>query len=200
VRATISQAVGMFAVTNIDDLLILAIFFGRAAGHRRSTANVVFGQYLGFAAILAVSILGALGTQLLPEPVIPYLGLLPLGLGLRVAWQTWREQHCPDHEADAPPPAHRELGVLTIAAVTLADGGDNIGVYVPVFATAGTASLTVFAAVFLILVALWCALGWFFATRPVIARALSCRGHLLLAGVLIGIGIIILVDGHAFGL
>jgi cadmium resistance protein CadD (predicted permease) len=49
-------------------------------------------------------------------------------------------------------------------------------------------------------VALWCALGWFFATRPLIARALSRWGHLLLPGVLIGIGIIILVKGHAFGL
>jgi cadmium resistance protein CadD (predicted permease) len=166
----------MFAVTNIDDILILAIFFGRAAGHRRSTANVVRGQYLGFAAILTVSILGALGAQLLPEPAIPYLGLLPLGLGLRAAWQTWRDQRGPDHEADASPAAHRELGVLTVAAVTLADGGDNIGVYVPVFATASTGSLTVFAVAFLILVALWCALGWFLATRPVIARALSRWG------------------------
>jgi cadmium resistance protein CadD (predicted permease) len=195
VWATIGRAVGMFAVTNVDDILILAIFFGRAAGHRRSTADVVLGQYLGFAAILAVSILGALGARLLPEPVVPYLGLLPLGLGLRAAWHTWRELRRAD-DADAPPAGSHAAGVLTVAAVTLANGGDNVGVYVPVFATAGAASLTVFAVVFLILVALWCGLGWFFATRRATARALSRWGHLLLPGVLIVIGIIILAEGH----
>jgi len=30
----IGQAVGMFAVTNVDDLLVLAVFFGRGAGTR----------------------------------------------------------------------------------------------------------------------------------------------------------------------
>lgn len=47
---------------------------------------MALGQYLGFGAILAVSVLGALGAGLLPEPVVPYLGLLPLLLGLRAAW------------------------------------------------------------------------------------------------------------------
>ena len=58
----IGQAVGMFAVTNIDDLVILALFFSRA----RSAWQVVAGQYLGFAGILAVAVLGALGASLLP--------------------------------------------------------------------------------------------------------------------------------------
>ncbi|GAB3682022.1 cadmium resistance transporter [Saccharopolyspora tripterygii] len=57
--------------------------------------------------------------------------------------------------------------------MTLANGGDNIGVYVPVFATAGSGGLAVFAVVFLALVAVWCAAGRYFATRPVIARSLS---------------------------
>jgi cadmium resistance protein CadD (predicted permease) len=199
VWATISQAAGMFAVTNVDDLVVLALFFDRAEGHRWATANVVLGQYLGFAAILAVSVLGALGTRLLPEPAIPYLGLLPLGLGLRAAWRTWRGRPPPEDE-EAPRTRGAGPAALSVAAVTLANGGDNIGVYVPVFATAGTAALTVFAVVFLVLVAVWCALGWFFATRPVIARALSRWGHLLLPGVLIVIGLLILVEGRAFGL
>ena len=36
----------------------------------------------------------------------------------------------------------------TIAAVTLANGGDNIGVYVPVFAVAGASGMTVYVVVF----------------------------------------------------
>jgi len=50
---------------------------------------VVVGQYLGFGAILLASVVGALGAGLLPDELIPYLGLLPLLLGLRAAWQAW---------------------------------------------------------------------------------------------------------------
>lgn len=54
------------------------------------------------------------------------------------------------------------------AGVTFANGGDDIGVYVSVFATAGVGEMSVYAVAFLILVALWCFAGRFFATRPVI--------------------------------
>ncbi|MFI6741384.1 hypothetical protein ACIBI9_51430 [Nonomuraea sp. NPDC050451] len=42
--------------------------------------------------------------------------------------------------------------------------------------------------------------GRFFATRPLIAKALSRWGHILLPLVLIGLGVAILVEGGAFGL
>ncbi|MFC4004076.1 cadmium resistance transporter [Prauserella oleivorans] len=192
----IALAVGMFAATNVDDIVILAMFFGQTAGHRGGAVRVV-GQYLGFAAILVISILGALGAGLLPATVIPYLGLLPLALGIRSAWHAWRERRdTADDESVAP---GNGPAVLAVAAVTFANGGDNIGVYVPVFTTAGTSGLLVFAVVFLALVAVWCAAGRFFATRPIIARALSRWGHILLPIVLIGLGLLILIEGNAFG-
>ncbi|WP_078851900.1 cadmium resistance transporter [Streptomyces sp. NRRL B-3229] len=123
----IGQAAGLFAVTNIDDILVLALFFAQGAGHRGSTRRVVVGQYLGFVAILAVSVAAAFGATFLPESAIPYLGLLPLALGIKAAWQAWRHRG-EDDEEDA-----REGGPkpLEVAAVTFANGGDNIGVYVP---------------------------------------------------------------------
>jgi cadmium resistance protein CadD (predicted permease) len=195
----LGQAVGMFAVTNIDDLLVLAVFFGQAAGSRGGAWRIVIGQYLGFVAILAAAIAGALGAGLLPETVIPYLGLLPLALGIRAAVNTLRERRNGDADEDQPADADGP-GALQVAAVTLANGGDNIGVYVPVFTVAGSDGMTVYAVVFLIGVGLWCAAGWFLATRPVIAKALSRWGHIMLPIVLIGIGVLILVEGGAFGL
>lgn len=184
----VGQAVGMFLVTNVDDLVVLAVFFGQAA----SPVPVVVGQYLGFVGILAVSILGALGAGLLPPGVIPYLGLLPLLLGLRAGWLAWRDRH-----SDEGTTQLKAAGLLSVAAVTFANGGDNIGVYVPVFATAGPGGLVVFAVVFLVLVGVWCLAGRFFATRPVVARALARWGHVLLPLVLVGIGLVILVGGEA---
>jgi cadmium resistance protein CadD (predicted permease) len=203
----IGQAIGLFAVTNIDDIVILALFFGQATG-RTGVLRMVVGQYLGFAAILVASIVGALGAGLLPETAIPYLGLLPLVLGLRAAWNSWREHRSRDSAAadtagrddgDSGPAASGP-GAFTVAAVTLANGGDNIGVYVPVFATTGISGLLTYVLVFLVLVAAWCAAGYFFASRPIIAKALSRWDHILLPIVLIGIGLIILIEGDAFGL
>lgn len=194
----VGPAIGMFAVTNVDDLVILAVFFGQAGGRRGGATRVVAGQYLGFAAILAASVVGALGAGLLPDTVIPYLGLLPLLLGLRAAWRAWRECHHADDDESAG--TGNGPTMLAVAAVTLANGGDNIGVYVPVFTTAGTRGMVVFVVVFLVLVAVWCAVGRLFATRPVVAHALARWGHIVLPIVLIGIGLLIVIEGGAFGL
>ncbi|QFZ22870.1 cadmium resistance transporter [Saccharothrix syringae] len=172
------RAVGLFAVTNVDDIVLLALFFARGVPPWR----VVLGQYAGFAAILVVAVAAALGATLLPPSVLPWLGLLPLALGLKAAWRAWR-----GGDDDAEPTA---TGALGVAAVTFANGGDNIGVYVPVFATTG---ITLYVVVFLVLVAVWCAAGRWFATRPVVARALSRWGHVVLPVVLIAVGLLILL-------
>jgi cadmium resistance protein CadD (predicted permease) len=188
--STLGQAAGMFAVTNIDDLVLLAVFFGQAGS---SAWRVVAGQYLGFLGILAVSVVGALGAGLLPDAAVPYLGLLPLALGVRAAWRVWRDRGEEDDEA---PDA---VGALQVAAVTFANGGDNIGVYVPVFTVAGIGGMTAYIAVFLVGVAVWCAASWFLATRPLVARSLARWGHIVLPVVLIAIGLLILIEGGAFG-
>ncbi|MEU6602890.1 cadmium resistance transporter [Streptomyces flaveolus] len=193
----VGQAAGLFAVTNIDDILILSLFFAQGAGRHGSARRIVIGQYLGFSAILAVAVAAAFGATFLPESAIPYLGLLPLTLGLKAAWQAFKHRHDEDDEQETSEGGPK---ALEVAAVTFANGGDNIGVYVPVFATAGVGGMSVYATVFLILVALWCFAGRFFATRPIIAKALSRRGHILLPLVLIAIGLLILIEGGAFGL
>ncbi|MEU9015162.1 cadmium resistance transporter [Streptomyces sp. NPDC048479] len=193
----VGQAAGLFTVTNIDDILILSLFFAQGAGHPGSARRIVIGQYLGFAAILAVAVAAAFGATFLPASAIPYLGLLPLALGLKAAWQAWKHHGDEDDEQEA---AEGGPKALEVAAVTFANGGDNVGVYVPVFATAGVGGMSVYAVVFLILVGVWCFAGRFFATRPVIAKALSRWGHILLPLVLIAIGLLILIEGGAFGL
>ncbi|MER5626068.1 cadmium resistance transporter [Streptosporangium sp. NPDC002544] len=195
----IGQAAGLFAVTNIDDILVLALFFAQGAGHRGSTLRIVAGQYLGFAAILVVAVAAGFGATFLPEAVIPYLGLLPLALGLKAAWQAWRNHRDGEGEKEGGA-ASGGPGVSAVAAVTFANGGDNIGVYVPVFATEGIGGMSVYVVVFLLLIAVWCLAGRFFATHPVIAKTLSRWGHILLPVVLIAIGALILIEGGAFGL
>ncbi len=172
--STVLQALGLFVVTNLDDVILMALFF--AAGS--SATRVVGGQYLGFAAILILAVVAALGATLLPEGAVRWLGLIPIALGIR-AW------FARDDEGGAIP-----SGVLGVAAITFANGGDNIGVYVPVFAQG---DIAVYCAVFLVLVAPLCWAGWFAASRPAISRLLERVGHILFPVVLIAIGLSVLI-------
>lgn len=196
---TLGQAVVMFAITNIDDMLVLAVFFSRARGEQSKAVPVVVGQYLGFIAILAVSVLGALGADLLPESVIPYLGLLPLILGVRAAWRVWQQRRTDDPN-DEPSGGSDNVQLGKVAMVTLANGGDNISVYVPVFSVAGIGGMVGYVVVFLLGVAVWCAAGWYFASRLAVTTISARWGHVLLPITLITIGLTILINGNALGL
>lgn len=196
--SSILQAIGLFLVTNIDDIIVLSLFFARGADQRGTTARILVGQYLGFVAILGAAVLVSLGAgAFLPPEVIPYFGLIPLGLGLWAAWQAWRGGDDDDDEAKIE---GKKVAAWTVAGVTFANGGDNIGVYVPVFLSVGPGAVVAYCVVFLALVAVLVALARFVATRQPIAEVLERWEHILFPIVLIGLGIFILVSGGAFGL
>ena len=198
ILTSVLQAIGLFAATNIDDIIVLSLFFARGAGQRGTTARILAGQYLGFAGILVAAILVTTGAgAFLPPAAIPYFGLIPLGLGLWAAWQAWRGDGDDDDEAKV---AGKKVGVWTVAGVTFANGGDNIGVYTPVFLSVEPLAVVAYCVIFLALVAILVALARFVATRPPIAEVLERFEHILFPIVLIGLGIVILVSGGAFGL
>lgn len=196
ILSSVLQAIGLFIATNIDDIIVLSLFFARGAGQRGTTARITAGQYLGFAGILGAALLVSLGAgAFLPPEAIPYFGLIPLALGLWAAWEAWRG----DDDDDAKV-AGKNVGVWTVAGVTFANGGDNIGVYVPVFLSVEPAAVAAYCVVFLMLVVVLVLLAKFVATRRPIAEVLERWEHVLFPIVLIGLGIFILVNGGAFGL
>ena len=198
ILTSVLQAIGLFAATNIDDIIVLSLFFARGAGQRGTTARILAGQYLGFAGILVAAILVTTGAgAFLPPAAIPYFGLIPLGLGLWAAWEAWRGDGDDDDEAKV---AGKRVGVGAVAGVTFANGGDNIGVYTPVFLSVEPLAVVAYCVIFLALVAVLVALAKFVATRPPIAEVLERWEDILFPIVLIGLGIVILVSGGAFGL
>jgi len=193
------QAIGLFLATNIDDIIVLSLFFARGAGQRGTSARILVGQYLGFVGILGAAVLVSLGAgAILPPEVIPYFGLIPLGLGLWAAWQAWRGGD--DDDDDEAKIEGKNVAAWTVAGVTFANGGDNIGVYVPVFLSVGPGAVVAYCIVFLALVAVLVVLAKFIATRRPIAEVLERWEHILFPIVLIGLGVFILVSGGAFGL
>ncbi len=198
ILSAILQAVGLFIATNIDDVIVLSLFFARGRGRSGTTVRILVGQYLGFAAILTAAVLVSLGAGVfLPEEAIPYFGLIPLFLGLWAGWQAWQSDDDDDDDAKV---AGKPVAAWAVAAVTFANGGDNIGVYVPVFLNVGVAATVAYCVVFLVLVAALVVLAKFVAGRPGIDEVLERWEHVLFPIVLVGLGIGILYTGGAFGL
>lgn len=197
-------AIGLFAVTHLDNIVVLTVFFGRGAREPGATARIVAGQYLGLLGVLAVSVALTYGASFLPPSAAAYLGLIPLALGLAAARKAWltKGDEGLKNEAEVGPeglPGQR-TSVMTVTAITFANGGDNIGVYTPVFAAQGWTSAVVYSVVFLLLAAVLLSAARFTATRRPIAKALDRWESVVYPVVLIAVGIAVLVVGGAFGL
>ena len=178
-------AAGIFIGTDVDDLIVLTVLFLAARAAHRPAWKIWAGQYAGIAVLVAVSLLAALGLTLIPDRWVPLLGLVPLGLGLWGLIGAVRGR-----DDDEPPPA--AAGVLPVAAITIANGADNIAVYTPVFRTWDPASLLVLLIVFAVLVALWCAAAAALGSHHRVIAVVERYGHWLVPLVFIAIGTVIL--------
>jgi cadmium resistance transport/sequestration family protein len=181
-----------FAATNIDDIFLLLLFFSQVGGEFRSW-HVVAGQYLGFGALVVLSVLGSLGVLIVPEEWIGLLGLVPVFLGIRAF----------THLSGGPEEDRKPIEgskIWGVSAVTFANGGDNLGIYVPLFASVGFVRMGIIVFVFLFLVAVWCYAGYRLAGYPTVAHKIDRYGHIVVPFVLIGLGIYILLESGSLSL
>jgi len=192
----ISTGMTAFTATNLDDILILLLFFSQVnAVFRRR--HIVFGQYLGFTALVFASLPGFFGRLIFPPDWIGMLGLLPIAIGL----SRLLNPETDDSEAEAELEQSENSffssflspQTYSVAAVTVANGGDNIGIYVPLFASNTLESLAVILAVFFGMVGVWCYAAYRLIQMRAIADTLTRYGNQLVPFVLIGLGIVILV-------
>lgn len=194
-------AIATFAATNIDDIVLLMLWFSQTGQSLRGQ-HIVAGQYLGLVALVAVSLLGFLGALVIPPAWIGLLGLAPIALGLRQLWAGGDEEPRAPGPADSPSATPGLWGPQTysVAAVTFANGGDNLGIYIPLFASSTLPELALTVVIFLLLVAVWCYVGWRLTTQPQIAAALARYGHVVMPLVLIGLGLYILIEQDTLSL
>jgi cadmium resistance protein CadD (predicted permease) len=190
--ADLGTAIVVFVSTNVDDIVLLAAFFGGAIQARA----VVAGQFIGMGVLTGASVAAAYAAVTVPDEWLRWLGVIPLIMGLYLLVQWWRRRGQPTPEDDDLQAEKRIEGrlhsqVLAVAAVTLANGGDNLSVYIPVFAN-DLAAVPSYVVVFAILTAVWCWLGYAFVRHPAGAAVMQRYGHLVLPFVLIAIGILIL--------
>jgi cadmium resistance transport/sequestration family protein len=200
----ISTGIASFIATNIDDIFILTLFFSQVNGIFRRR-HIVVGQYLGFGLLLMASLSGFFGSLIVPPASIRYLGLVPIAIGIGFVLQPEEEDSTSVEVTEEnlnPSPFANWLSPQTysVAAVTVANGSDNIGVYVPLFANSRLESLLVILSVFLILVGVWCYAAYKLTTLPAIAQLLTGYGNTFVPCVLIGLGVFIVKESIVLSL
>jgi len=187
-----------FASTNLDDLFILALFFG---SRQFSDRAIVLGQFAGISTLIAVSWAGSFIGLIVSPAYIGLLGLMPVYLGIKGVIRLARKQEQVLELSDAVRRENR-YPVLSVAAVTIANGGDNISIYLPLFASLSITRQVAMTLSFLIMTAAWCVLAKYLALHPLVKKGIDRLGHLFTPFVLILLGLYIFYESgtvHLFG-
>jgi cadmium resistance protein CadD (predicted permease) len=184
IAETIATAAGMFAGTNVDDTIVLTVLFlsARAEG-RPKIWQIWAGQYLGVAALVAVSVIAALGLMIIPDDYVGLLGLGLVALGVYGLVSAIRSRN---DDEDASPALVGSM--LAVAGITVANGADNLSVDTSVFRTIGPGPTVISIIVFAIGVAIWCVAGSLLGAHKKVVDLFERYGDWLVPGVFIIIG------------
>ena len=188
----------VFVSTNVDDILLLSAFF---ADPHLTARSVVIGQFAGIGALVAASALAAVAAITVPEGWVALLGLVPLALGVRQLWllRRWgadegsgaQTSALQDREHDLERRTHSQI--LAVTGVTIANGGDNMSVYIPLFAK-DLSLIPGYAIVFAVMTAIWCAAGHALVNNRLAGQHVRRSAHMALPFVLVSLGLCILSD------
>jgi cadmium resistance protein CadD (predicted permease) len=195
--ALLGLGIVVFASTNIDDIFVLVGFL---ADPRCRLRDVGIGQYLGISALVVVSIAASLISLVLTPATVGLLGVMPVLMGMIRLAALWRDGN-KGAESRHQEPRSGSLGrIASVAAVTIANGGDNIGVYTPLFATQTASATAVIVIVFMVLTALWLAIAHWLVSHRTLGAPIRRYGHIAVPFVLIGLGLFILYDAGSLRL
>ncbi|GAA3755860.1 CadD family cadmium resistance transporter [Plantactinospora mayteni] len=192
---TLVAAIGVFAGTNVDDIIVLTVLFlsARAAGKPRPW-QIWAGQYAGIGVLVVISAVTALGLTIVPDQWVGLLGLVPFALGVKGLVAAIRAR------GDAEPPAPAvATGLFSVLGVTVANGADNISVYTPLFRTIGVTDSLVTVAVFAVGVAAWCLAGSWLGSHKKVIEVVQRFGHWIVPVVFMSIGAVIVAESGVLG-
>jgi len=189
----ILTAITMFIATNIDDLFILMLFF---ASTQFDNKQVIMGQYIGVMALILISALSYFLKFLIPIQWIGLLGIVPIIIGLKNLKELRRENNNFQEFSEQNNGIFSKLKsnkTLLVSSVTIANGGDNIGVYIPLFASIDIDQAFFIILVFMVMVGIWCFISFKLVDNRIMGDKIRKYGHIILPFVLIGLGIAILL-------
>lgn len=196
--ALILLAVGLFAATNVDDVFVLLGFYANPKFRPR---QIAMGQYLGIAALYSVSVVAGLIAIALAPAYVGLLGLIPIAMGLKQLWELFQGG---DDDGDGDSESNdSSIGggkVLAVSAVTFANGGDNISIYIPVFSTRSFLDVAIIGVVFLVMTAVWLLFARWLVNHRTVGEPIRQYGSKVVPFAFIAVGAMLVYEGETIAL
>jgi len=187
-----------FVATNVDGLLVLMVFF---ADSEFAPIHIAAGQLVAAILWIGISVVASAAALAIPTQWLALLGVIPVGLGLGKlraarAGSASLAVELEQMERDKRRSLRRTHSrIAAVALVALANGGDNIAVYIALFSTSTPERIAGFAALFVGLAAGWCALAYSLVHHTWLGMRIEQYGERVMPMVLIGLGLYILAKG-----
>lgn len=189
----ILSALAVYISTSIDYSFILLIIFSQ--NHtKKGLRQIFFGQYLGTGILVAISLFAAYVLNFIPQDwIIGLLGLIPIYLGIRVAFVGEEEEEEGEVVEKLGSRGTNRL-FWTVSLITIASGGDNLGIYIPFFTSLSFSEIVTSLIVFAISVAVLCYISYKFAKISFVSETLEKYERIIVPIVFIGLGIFIMIE------
>ena len=190
---TIISAIGVYISTSIDYLIILIILFAQLSQSKQKW-HIYTGQYLGTGLLVGTSLVAAYVVNFVPEEwMVGLLGLIPIYLGIRFAIVGEGEEEEEEIIERLEQSKSNQL-FWTVTLLTIASGGDNLGIYIPYFASLDWSQTLVALLVFAIGIIIFCELSRVLSSIPLISETIEKYERIIVPLVFILLGLYIMYE------
>ncbi len=208
---TIMTGIATAIATTFDDNIYLTLFFSKV-NRRFRPQNVVVGEFIGFSVLIGISLVGFLGGLLISHTWVGLLGFLPVAIGVNHLLSRESNDDTIQTTSISQPIADRALPrtrhkslwqvlrdpqTYKVSAVTLANGGNNVAIYIPLFASSSLPRLSIILGICYAAIGLWCFLSYQFTRRPMLAFVMARYVRKAFPFVLIWIGSSIILENES---
>lgn len=190
---TIISAIGVYISTSIDYLIVLIILFAQLPQDKQRW-HIYVGQHLGTGILVGASLVAAYIVNFVPEAwMVGLLGLIPIYLGIRFAIVGEDEE---EEEEIIEKLEQSKVNQLfwTVTLLTIASGGDNLGIYIPYFASLDWLQTLVALIVFAIGIIIFCGLSRILSSIPLISETIEKYEQIIIPLVFIPLGLYIMYE------
>ncbi|HHA8327939.1 TPA: CadD family cadmium resistance transporter [Streptococcus pneumoniae] len=191
---TIISAIGVYISTSIDYLIILIILFAQLSQNKQKW-HIYAGQYLGTGLLVGASLVAAYVVNFVPEEwMVGLLVLIPIYLGIRFAIVGEDAEEEEEEIIERLEQSKANQLFWTVTLLTIASGGDNLGIYIPYFASLDWSQTLVALLVFVIGIIIFCEISRVLSSIPLIFETIEKYERIIVPLVFILLGLYIMYE------
>ena len=212
-ESAIATGAAVALATTFDDNIYLTSFFGRVSRTFRPR-HVVVGEFLGLTILISISLVGFFVGMIVSDMWVGLLGVLPIMIGIHQLMS--KEDDESNDVIEELEKVHTEVGrprikqslwstirdpkTHRVTAVHVSNGGNNVAVYIPLFASSSLPSLGVILTMCYMTIGFWCFCSYNLTRFPGISVLIARYGRKIAPFVLIYLGFSIIIKAQSYRL